>query len=149
MQRIGNLLLAAGLFCCVGSVVASEPLAAALDRIEGSALVNQGEQYVSAREGMSVKTGDRLMVMSGGSVVISYSDGCRYTLGENRILTIGTSSACSGEQNNQRVGPSYAAIGGAAATTPVWVVPTSIVGTIAVSGVALDTGSNNNPNISP
>ncbi len=147
MKIVGKLLAVGALFASIGSVAAGESFAA-LDRIDGSVLVNQGEQYVSAREGMGLKTGDRLMVMSGASVVISYADGCRYNVGENRVLTIGEASICGSEANNQHVGPSYAAIGGAA-TMPAWVVPTSIVGTITVSGAALDTGSDSNRNISP
>ena len=139
MKFLGQQLCTVGLCCCIGAAGAGEQFAS-LARIEGSVLINQGEQYISAREGMGLKTGDRLMVMSGGSVVISYDDGCKYTLGENRVLTIGKSTACSGEAGTQHVGPSYAAIGSPAPAAASLIVPGGMGVAGVVGGFTLDTG---------
>ena len=89
----GLLAVCATLSLSVAS--AAEPLGT-LARIEGSTLINQGEQYVKAREGMAVKEGDRLIATEGSSAVIKFNDGCQFTLTDAQVLTLGPKSTCAG-----------------------------------------------------
>lgn len=42
---------------------------------QGTVLVNNGSQFVTAKPGQALKAGDRVMVMTGGVASVSYSDG--------------------------------------------------------------------------
>ena len=66
-----------------------------MTRVEGSALVNQGAEYVPASDGLSLREGDLVMAMDGASATITFSDGCVYKLDENTILTVGAADSCT------------------------------------------------------
>lgn len=66
-----------------------------LVRVEGVVVVNQGAQYVKAQEGMPLADGDRLMTMEGGTAILQFADGCRYTMGSAELLTVGSLSTCA------------------------------------------------------
>jgi hypothetical protein len=68
---------------------------AKLVRVDGIAIANQDARYVPAREGMSLKAGDRLMVLEGGTAIISFTDGCRFELGAMSVLAIQGVSTCA------------------------------------------------------
>jgi len=89
-------LLAASLTLALNVATAAESVGT-LSRIEGFAVVSQGAQYVAAREGMALKEGDRLMVLDGGNAIVSFTDGCRYTLADDEVLTIGAASTCASD----------------------------------------------------
>jgi len=83
-----------------------------LARIKGIVLVNQGQQYTTASEGLQLSSGDRLMTMDGGEATLVFKkDGCEYKLESNRILKIAAQSPCSTEQLAVVRGPTYAALG--------------------------------------
>jgi len=63
---------------------------------KGRVLVNQGEEFVPAAEGMSLRVGDRIMVQDDSSAEIKYGDGCESGVSENKIVTITDKSSCSG-----------------------------------------------------
>jgi hypothetical protein len=70
--------------------------AARLKQIQGTVMVNQGESYRAAPEGLGLKVGDRLMVMEGSSMVLVYADGCVAEFKENQIVAIEAVSTCEG-----------------------------------------------------
>lgn len=146
LTTTSKVLFGACMTLGLGVVSAAEPVGT-LARIQGIAFVSQGAQYIAGREGMALKEGDRVMVMDGGNATISYVDGCKYSLGDNEVLSLGATSTCASEAEGSSYkvesyaaapqGPSNAAdsvrfaqaqIGG---STPSWVVPTVAGVTIA------------------
>lgn len=93
-KSAGKSVVGACLMVVLATASASESVGT-LVRVDGFAAVSQGAQYVKGYEGMRLREGERLMVMEGGSAVITYADGCQYTLKDNELLTIGPTSACT------------------------------------------------------
>lgn len=77
------------------AVAADQAQVATLVRIDGAAVASQDAKYVPAREGMTLKEGDRLMVLEGGSAILSFADGCQYELGEMAVLAVQGISTCA------------------------------------------------------
>ncbi len=90
-----SVSIATGLFSA-SAVVAAESPAAELKRIQGSVLVNKGEAYRTAVEGMPLQRGDRVMIMDASSMTMVYSDGCIAEFKENQIITVEEVSTCEG-----------------------------------------------------
>jgi hypothetical protein len=149
--RVGVSAILAGAVCLATSVQATETVAS-LVQINGTALVNQGEQYTTAREGMTLRTGDRVMVMEGGSAVLKFADGCTHPVDDNRVLTVGSAESCSsGTLAQDAVGPYYAAAGAGGAAT-AGLAAAGVLGTVVIVGLSADTGSDERstpPSISP
>ncbi len=77
------------------AVAADQAQVATLVRIDGAAVASQDANYVAAREGMTLKEGDRLMVLEGGSAILAFADGCQYELGEMAMLSVQGISTCA------------------------------------------------------
>jgi hypothetical protein len=58
-------------------------------------VASQDAKYVPAREGMTLKEGDRLMVLEGGSAILAFADGCQYELGEMAMVAVQGISTCA------------------------------------------------------
>ena len=109
VKKAGKCLFGVCLTAAFATASAAEPVGT-LSRIEGATVVSQGAQYVKAREGMKLREGDRLMAMEGGNAVISFADGCQYTLTDNELLTLGPTSPCASDAvGSHKVDP-YAAV---------------------------------------
>lgn len=89
-----SAIVAAGIVSAAGSVMAGETLAT-LSNIQSPVMVNQGDAYVAAREGMTLGDGDQLLVMQGGAALVNYATGCELKLGGNEVLRIAATDACS------------------------------------------------------
>jgi hypothetical protein len=63
---------------------------------KGNILVNFGDEFVPAKEGMRLKPGDRVMAQDDSSAEIKYDDECEYEVEENRIVTVPDRSNCAG-----------------------------------------------------
>ena len=110
MHRIATLI-AASLFA--SSVCAADSVAT-LNGQQGTVLVNQGEEFVTATEAQALVAGDRVMVMEGGSAVVTFADGCALALEAGSLLEVPAHSTCGGAVANvQNIGPSYAQAVGA------------------------------------
>ena len=165
LTKTSKVFLGVSLTLGLGVVSAAESVGT-LSRVEGFAFVSQGAQYVPGREGMSLKEGDRVMVMDGGNAIISFADGCKYNLADNEVLSLGATSTCaSGTDGSHKIAP-YAAVpqeptktvdsvrfaqaqlGGG--TSPTWLAPTlagvSIAGLVA-AGASQSSDNNNNDRI--
>ena len=59
--------------------VSTVPHDATIIDIVGDVLVNQGEKYVPASEGMKVKNGDRVMVLNNSKATVRY-DSCLFSV---------------------------------------------------------------------
>lgn len=113
-------------------------------------MVDQGEQYTTAKEGMALRTGDRVMVMEGGSAILKFGDGCSYPVGDNRILTVGAADSCtSGALAQDSVGPYLAAAATPAATAGL--ISAGVLGTVVILGAsdAFERGSDDRGAVPP
>ena len=65
-----------------------------LASVSNDVLVNQGDTYVPAQEGMILSPGDQIMVMDGAEAEVKYSDGCEYKMNGSEMLQIRDISEC-------------------------------------------------------
>ena len=121
-------LLAASTIMVSGAAIADSQ--ATLSNISGEVLVNQGESYITAQEGMPLNSGDQLMVMDGGQARVEFTDGCLHNMKGGDLYRISDKSACvvdaseqTGPQYTQQQG-SYAVPLGVAAGAPVLIMAT-------------------------
>jgi len=145
LEKIARFLAVSTLLA-ISSVFAAEQ-ANVLTNIKGDVLVNQGESYTVAKEGMQLNPGDQLMVMDGGMASIEFADGCRYKVNGNEILRIDTQSTCA-VNASKAVGPYYAQIGGGAALSKEDKLALG-TGAAAVIALSLTGGGNKKTPISP
>ena len=83
--------------------------AATLTAQQGTVLVNQGDEFVTATEAQPLLAGDRVMVMEGGSAEITFADGCVLPLASGSLVDVPAVSTCAGTVARvQKLGPSYA-----------------------------------------
>lgn len=76
--------------------IAADPVPAAkVTRVEGNAIASQDARYLPAREGMALKEGDRLMVLENSTAIVSFADGCQYTLKDMGVLVVQKTSTCA------------------------------------------------------
>jgi len=87
MAKVKRLAVAI-LICCITSSAAQADADAVLQQIRGTVMVNLGEMYGTATEGMPVAIGDQLMVMEQGSAILSYADGCSVPLSQDAVITV-------------------------------------------------------------
>lgn len=111
MKTVATLSLFTAFFAA--SALAAEPVAS-LDGIQGTVLVNQGEKFITAEPGMSLASGDRILIMVGGQANLAFTDGCSLPLSAGSLTTVPAASTCSGAvAQTEQVGPMFAqAIGG-------------------------------------
>lgn len=87
---------------------AADP-AATLTAQQGTVLVNQGDEFITATEAQALQAGDRVMVMEGGSAEITFTDGCVLPLVSGSLVDVPEISTCAGAVAAvQNIGPSYA-----------------------------------------
>lgn len=137
LKRIGAIL-AASTILVSSSVLAAEETNV-LAKIKGEVLVNQGESYVAAQEGMQLNPGDQLMVMDGGMASIEFADGCLYKVNGNEVLRVSIQSACA-VNASKAVGPYYTQL----STTPKGNGDKILFGITGLATAAGWAASNNN-----
>ena len=149
MKRISICgLLSATLAGFTGAAGAEEGKTV-LGAVSSPVMINQGERYVPAEEGMVVMPGDQLMAMQGGSAQVQYANGCSHAMQSNEVYRVVTEDACSM--------PADAAVHAAAPASPgAGGSGPGIVGGLFVAAVgiglaveATDSGDSDRPNISP
>ena len=105
MVRISAFIAASLL---AGSAFAADSVAS-LSSQEGTVLVNQGEEFITAADNQSLKAGDRVMLMEGASAEITFTDGCALPLVAGSLVDIPAVSPCAGGLAKvQQMGPTYA-----------------------------------------
>lgn len=131
--------LAAGILSAAGPAIAGERLAT-LSNIQSPVMVNQGDAYVAAREGMKLGNGDQLLVMQGGAALVNYATGCELKLGGNEVLRIAATDACSSPSmaavNDQVAPPQGAGSGAGSGSGSKSSVDIGLVLTLAATGWA-------------
>lgn len=91
-----------------GSAFAADSVAT-LSAQEGTVLVNQGEEFVTATDAQALAAGDRVMVMEGASATVTYADGCALPLIAGTLVELPAQSPCNGAVVSvQQVGPTMA-----------------------------------------
>jgi hypothetical protein len=79
---------------------------ATLSTTNGSVLVNQGKQFVTEQPNQVLASGDRVMVMEGGSASVKYADGCVQSLSSGSLAVIAQQSVCgSGNDKVAKISP--------------------------------------------
>lgn len=133
MKKIAFVALASLL--AAGTASAAE--LASLSGIEGTALVNQGEEFVTASEAQALKPGDQVMVMEGGKAEIVFADGCVLPLESGSLVVVPEQSTCAGAvAKTQRVGAQYAQAVGEVPEGPTPLVQGLIIGAVAIGIIA-------------
>ena len=103
-----RLSMLAAAFLMAGSAFANDSVAT-LSAQEGTVLVNQGEEFITAAEGQALQAGDRVMLMEGASATLTFADGCTLPLASGSLLEVPAVSTCAGAVANvQTIGPTYA-----------------------------------------
>jgi hypothetical protein len=93
---------------------AAEEGTATLSSQQGTVLVNQGEEFVTASGSQVLNAGDRVMVMEGGSAEITYADGCVLPLAAGSMVSVAAMSTCAGDVAKvEQIGPTFAQAVGA------------------------------------
>ena len=127
-----------------GSVLAA-PSSASLVDTQGSVLVNQGKQFVSAQAGQLLANGDRVMVMEGGTASLAFTNGCVLNLESGSMLVVSDETACN-IANVSKVAPNTAQAVGVDEdddNAAIWWT----VGAAAVVGIAI--WGSNDDTVSP
>ena len=155
---LGTAITAAALSAAICSAAAAEKQIATVARITGNAVVSKGAQYVPGTEGMALTVGQRVMSLEDSTVVIQFNDGCRYTVEENKLVTMENMSPCVLTKGVALAPPPPATVPPvvpvpiAAAAVPVaslaW-VPLAAAGLVAVAGATFDSDPDNPDNNAP
>lgn len=94
---------------------AAEPLQiASIGDISGRVMVHDGSNYTTAKTGMALEMGDRVVTLKGAKANVAFNKGCVASLEENATLAISGVDMCAGAQAEQPV--QYAQAIGATAT---------------------------------
>jgi hypothetical protein len=128
-MTVGGMLTVAA-----GQAVASETVGE-IKRLEGSALISQGERFVAAREGMPLHELDRLMVLEDSTALVAFSDGCERQMTEKELLVVAGADMCAKKPANYE-GVERTAQSALETTTGAG-AGALIFGVVALAGVAL------------
>lgn len=124
----------------VVSVAQAENQGTVLTGLQAPVMVNQGDSYRAATEGMTLSAGDRVMAMNGGSAAIAYPNGCTAAIGSNELVRVDTGEACATSSADagtyQQAGGSGGGAGGAGGGSGV-LTELAIVGGALLGGVAV------------
>lgn len=123
----------------VASVAQAENQGTVLTGLQAPVMVNQGDSYRAATEGMTLSAGDRVMAMNGGSAAIAYPNGCTAAIGSNELVRVDTGEACATSsadagtyQQAGSAGGAGGAGGGSAVVTELAIVGGALLGGVAV-----------------
>lgn len=141
-------LIAAALMATTAAAADKAPQdVAKLSAQEGTVLVNQGEQFVTASASQMLAAGDRVLVMEGGSAKITFNDGCAMSLASGSMVAIPAKSTCAGAVASvESIGPSYAqAVGAEEDDDPDTAVVTFWMGAAIIAIIATAGGDKDSP----
>ncbi len=112
-------------------------IAASLQNVEGSVLVNRGNGFEVVGSGTQVKPGDQVLVRSNGSATIVFNEACVTKLDAGSSTTVPAEVPCA---------PPVGGLAGAAAPAAT----TMVIGAAVVAGgVALAVGLGGNDSAKP
>lgn len=140
MTRITSLTLLACLASSMAFAQSEAPRASAvLVDLQGSILVNEGEQFLAATEGLPLSSGDRVMALENSTALLRYEDGCDVKVEPETVVTLTEGSPCAGWLLAvEPVAPAGVALGGAgAAATAGGVSPWIYIPAGVIAGVLI------------
>lgn len=70
---------------------------ASLASVDGKIMVNKGHGFVSAKPGMPLIDGDRIIALEGSRAAVVYPDGCVTQIKENSLLALEKGAGCNKE----------------------------------------------------
>lgn len=115
---------------------------AELKQSQGRVFVGQDKAMGLAQEGKLLYPGDRVVTVSGASADIVYTDGCRVSLPQNSLLSIGGVEQCrAGLALVRSVEGFSGAVGGTVQENVAAGVALGVVGAVVITGLATDGGS--------
>jgi len=128
-----------------------------LSNVQMPVMINQGSTYVEATDSMFLYSGDRVMVLEGGSAQLNYSNGCVQVLGGNEVAQVSTGDSCNdlaAAGTHQALGSTGATGGGAASGgSTVALITAGVVGVgaavVIVDNANSSGGGNSRPPASP
>ncbi len=145
MNRLCLFLAAAALIGPYGSAQA----AATLTRVDGGVRVNQGAEFVEAYELLPLQTGDRIMTLQDGRVIVTFDDGCEIEAGPNTLITVPATSTCAGGvAPTQNIAPGGTEAVGAGGSSN-WRTALFIALPVAAAAAYLIDRNNDEPTVSP
>lgn len=91
--------LAIATFAALATMAAqAEPIQlASIAAIDGKILVNKGKGFVSAKPGMPLAEGDRVIALDGAKAAVVYADGCTTQVTENSLLALAKGAGCNAQ----------------------------------------------------
>ena len=129
MNFIKSALLTTATFALMtGSALAADPII--LSGIQGGVMVNQGESYATATNGMTVAPDNLVMVNEGGFAKLTYPSGCVLEVTGEYLLTVAEDAPCA-------AGVPLATVGGGAAASTGAYVAAGVLG-VAVAAAIID-----------
>jgi hypothetical protein len=78
----------------LGAAVASEAPLARIIELHGEAMVNQGADFLPAREGMTLGDSDRVFVMENSRASLALNDGCVREIAALEKFTLANGQGC-------------------------------------------------------
>lgn len=121
------------------TALASAPVAQ-VHNVSGKVLVNQGEGFVPASEGLSLKHGDKVFVGKDAAASIDYlAANCSVDVASSSVVAIQDKAPCAEGENVAAVDSVFvnAAATGGGGGYATFVIPTFIVGTGAIFTAAV------------
>ena len=82
--------------------------ATTLSAVQGAVLLDQGQGFKAINGAVHLKSGDAVMVQTGGSARLQYADGCTVAAAVGIVTTIGQQSPCAARANLPK--PSYSGV---------------------------------------
>jgi hypothetical protein len=109
MRLIKTMLATSLLLSCPAFAADAVQATTVLGNQQGTVLVNQGEEFITATQAQALNAGDRVMVMEGGSAEITFADGCVLPLASGSMAVVPETSTCAGSVAAiEQIGPTYA-----------------------------------------
>ena len=143
-QHVERTCLVVCLAAGLGASGVASAATAELVGVTGTAMVSEGSRYVEGLQGRQLADGDRVIALENSNVVITFQDGCRYTLKDGEILTVGGPSPCSREvpRSDNSLPAASADSGGDPNMYAL-----GLIGVAAVAAAAFDTGGDSRPEL--
>lgn len=140
-RRLGVVLLAS----LVTTVAFAADPVANVTKNSGQVMVShEGGAFQPVATNQPLVPGDRVMVGEGGSVVVTFSDGCQMSVKAGTIATVPANSTCAGADVATENAPKGGA-GGSTSPNFDW----ATFGWVAVPAVAYLVGENEGQTASP
>ena len=145
-QHVKQAYLGVCLAATLGASGVATAATAELAGVTGTAMVSEGSRYVEGQPGKKLADGDRVIALEGSNVVLTFQDGCRYTLKDGEVLTVGAQSPCVREipRSDNSLPAASADSGGDPNMYAL-----GFIGVAAVTAAALDTGGDSRPDLPP